>query len=132
MNYLLDTHAFIWTLTDKSKLSPLIQQAIENADNTIFVSSITFWEISLKSSISKLKLEGVLPEELPKLALQTGFQLIPLLPDESSSYHNLSLQAHKDPFDRMLVWQAIQRELILVSKDEYIHQYQAIGLRTLW
>jgi PIN domain nuclease of toxin-antitoxin system len=132
MNYLLDTHAFIWALTYKSKLSLLVQQIIENADNNIFVSSITFWEISLKSSIGKLKLEGVLPDALPKLALQTGFQLIELLPNESSSYHNLNLQIHKDPFDRMLIWQAIQRDLILVSKDEHIHQYQSVGLRILW
>lgn len=132
MNYLLDTHAFIWALTDKSKLSSLVQQTIENADNTIFVSSITFWEISLKSSIGKLKLEGVLPDTLPKLALQTGFQLVQLSPDESSSYHNLILQAHKDPFDRMLIWQAIKRDLILVSKDEQVHQYQSVGLRILW
>ncbi|MES2375718.1 MAG: type II toxin-antitoxin system VapC family toxin [Bacteroidota bacterium] len=132
MNYLLDTHTFIWALTDKSKLSPLVQQTIENADNNIFISSITFWEISLKSSIGKLKLEGILPNALPKLALQTGFQLIELSPDESSNYHNLNLQIHKDPFDRMLIWQAIQRDLILVSKDEHIYQYQSVGLRILW
>jgi PIN domain nuclease of toxin-antitoxin system len=132
MNYLLDTHAFIWALTDKSKLSPLAHQVLENTDNTVFISSITFWEISLKSSIGKLQLDGVLPDALPKLALQTGFQLIPLSPDESSSYHNLNFHGHKDPFDRMLIWQAIQKDLVLVSKDENIHQYKSVGLHFLW
>ncbi len=132
MNYLLDTHTFIWSITEKSRLSPLVRHALENTNNSIFVSSVNLWEISLKFSLGKLKLQGVLPEELPKLTLQTGFQLILLSAEESSTFHRLSITNHKDPFDRMLIWQAIQRNLIFVTKDENMSQYREAGLKTLW
>ena len=132
MNYLLDTHTFIWSVTEKSKLSPLVRQTLENTNNSIFVSAVNLWEISLKFSLEKLKLRGVLPKDLPKLTLQTGFQLISLSADEAATFHQLSITSHKDPFDRMLAWQAIQRNLILISKDESLLQYREAGLKTLW
>ena len=87
MNYLLDTHTLIWSITEKSKLSPLVIQILEDANNSIFVSAVNLWEISLKYSLGKLKLEGVLPEELPKLIHQTGFELISLSADEAATFH---------------------------------------------
>lgn len=132
MNYLLDTHTFIWSITEKSRLSPIVKQTLENANNSIFVSAVNLWEISLKVSLGKLKLQGMLPEELPKLTLQTGFQLIPLSADEAATFHKLSITNNKDPFDRMLVWQAIQRNLIFISKDESLAGYRGVGLKTLW
>ena len=107
MNYLLDTHVFIWAIKERKKLSPVVIETLENADNSVFVSAITFWEISLKFSIGKLELRNILPEEFPEAALQMGFELIPLSPNESASHHKLKLTQHKDPLDRMLIWQAI-------------------------
>jgi len=132
MNYLLDTHTLIWSITEKSKLSPLVIQILEDANNSIFVSAVNLWEISLKYSLGKLKLEGVLPEELPKLIHQTGFELISLSADEAATFHQLPVVNHKDPFDRMLVWQAIQYNLVFISKDESLAQYHLAGLKTLW
>jgi PIN domain nuclease of toxin-antitoxin system len=132
MNYLLDTHTLIWAISDRSKLSQTARGAIDNTDNSIFVSSISFWEIALKFSIGKLEINGILPEELPELTLNTGFKLISLSPDESASYHMLPLAGHKDMFDRMLVWQAIRGNLIFVSKDDRIGQYRKEGLKILW
>ena len=133
MNYLLDTHTLIWAITEKRRLSALARQTIENTDNVILVSAISFWEISLKSSINKLEITGFLPENLPELSTKSGFDLIPLLPADSASYHKLPyIGQHKDPFDRMLIWQAIQQDLILISKDENIKQYGQAGLKLLW
>lgn len=133
MNYLLDTHTLIWSITEKRKLSALALQTIENTNNTILVSAISFWEISLKYSIGKLNIQGFLPENLPDLAIKSGFRLIQLLPSESASYHHLPIVGnHKDPFDRMLAWQAIQQDLTLISKDENIAEYSSAGLKMLW
>ena len=132
MNYLLDTHTLIWTISDRSKLSQIARKAIDDTDNSIFVSSISFWEIALKFSIGKLGINGILPEELPELTVKTGFELISLSPEESASYHMLSTTDHKDMFDRMLVWQAIRRKLTFISKDDRISQYRTEGLKIVW
>ena len=132
MNYLLDTHTLLWSLTDKEKLSDKAFHTIEDPANAIYVSAITFWEISLKFSIGKLNLDGITPAKLPELSLKTGFQHLSLTPEESSTYNYLKTTNHKDPFDRMLIWQAMQQNLIFISKDERLAQYKSEGLKTLW
>ena len=132
MNYLLDTHAIIWALSDRGKLSNSVLDIMSDENNLIYASSISFWEISLKFSIGKLKINGILPNELPELIIEQGFDTIPLTPEESSSYYNLALTNHKDPFDTMLIWQAINRNLILITKDDNLQQYKIDGLKTLW
>jgi PIN domain nuclease of toxin-antitoxin system len=132
MNYLLDTHTIIWSITEKNKLSPLVRQTLENVKNSIFVSSVNLWEVSLKFSLGKLEFHGFLPEELPELILQSGFQLIPLSAEEAAIFHKLPKTNHMDPFDRMLIWQAIQRNLIFITRDENMSQYREAGLKILW
>lgn len=132
MNYLVDTHTLIWAISEKKKLSSRVGQTLSNANNAFFVSAISFWEISLKFSTGKLAIQGILPEEMPGLSVISGFQLIPLSPDESASYRKLILTTHKDPFDRMLIWQAIQRNLTFITKDNNLDQYKIAGLKTLW
>src|SRR5258708_6433214 len=122
MNCLLDTHTLIWTISDRSKLSQTARKAIDDTDNSIFVSSISFWEIALKFSIGKLGINGIRPEQLPQLTLNTGFELISLTPEESASFHMLPITDHKDMFDRMLVWQAVRRNLNFITKDDRIGQ----------
>jgi PIN domain nuclease of toxin-antitoxin system len=85
MNYLLDTHAFIWTLLQKERLSDYVQEVIEDPDNEIIVSAISFWEISLKYALGKLDIKGFSPEDLPGFAAQSGFTTLPLLAAESAS-----------------------------------------------
>ena len=132
MNYLLDTHTLIWAIKDPKKLSSTAIQVVQNADNSIFISAITFWEIALKFSIGKLELRNILPDEFPGISLQLGFQLISISPDESASQYKLPVTNHKDPFDRMLVWQAISRNLTLISKDDRMLLYVDAGLKVLW
>jgi len=132
MNYLLDTHALIWALFDPEKLSPLVRDTIVSQENDIAVSVVSFWEISLKFAIGKLELYGVKPEELPDYAEQMDIEIIPIHSSEAASFYKLPRIEHKDPFDRMIVWQAIQRKIGLISKDHYLNEYQRFGLKTFW
>lgn len=133
MNYLLDTHTFLWAITDEGKLSALARKTIENTANEVMVSAVSFWEISLKYSLGKLDISGFMPEDLPGLAAESGFSLIPLLPSEASSYHQLpAIGDHRDPFDKMLMRQALKLDLTLISKDRSMTPYRSIGLKLLW
>lgn len=132
MSFLLDAHTLLWAILDQKKLSSKVTGILENPVNDIFVSSVTFWEISLKYSLAKLDLSGVRPEELPNLCNETGFKFLPLLPLESASYHQISADLHRDPFDRMLIWQAIKNDLTLLSKDKNVARYKSIGLKLIW
>lgn len=132
MNCLLDTHAFLWAALDPKKLSRRAHAALVDSENTIVVSAVSFWEISLKCSLGKLELKGVSPEELPDIAVRMGFDVIPMDAEDAGSFHRLPRLGHKDPFDRMLVHQAIRLRHVLISADPDLAQYAPQGLRLLW
>ena len=132
MKYLLDTHTLLWVLFEDEKLSEKARTAIRNPDNEIYVSTITYWEISLKYSISKIELEGITPEELPEKAREIDIKTLELSEDEASTFYKLPRIKHKDPFDRLIIWQAIKRNITLISKDKEIGNYQQFGLKILW
>ena len=132
MSFLLDSHTLLWAILDKKKLSSKVIAILEDTNHEIFVSAVTFWEISLKYSLGKLDLSNVLPEDLPKLAEEVGFSLLPLLSIESAGYHQLNATWHRDPFDRMLIWQAIKNNLTLLSKDKNVALYKSVGLKLVW
>jgi PIN domain nuclease of toxin-antitoxin system len=132
VSYLLDTHAFLWAVAEPARLSHEAADVIQNPGNRIHVSPVSFWEISLKYSLGKLKLMGKRPDDLPKALPILGFEVLSLTPEIAASFHRLPHLEHKDPFDRMLVWQAIQSQLTLVSADRQLRQYARSGLRLLW
>ena len=132
MNYLLDTHTFLWAIFASQKLSEEAKEIILNPGNSIYVSLITFWEISLKYSLGKLELENISPEELPAVSRQAGFEILPLSEKEVSSFHRLPRSSHKDPFDRLIIWQAIHNDFTLITKDRRISPYLESGLRLTW
>jgi len=102
-----DTHYMLWTIADSKKLSKKVKEIITNPDNSIIVSAISFWEVSLKSSLGKLEITGFAAENLPHVCLNMGFEIVTLSAEDSSTYHMLKAVYQKDPFDRMLIWQAI-------------------------
>jgi PIN domain nuclease of toxin-antitoxin system len=132
MNCLLDTHAFLWALFDRSQLSGTATSAILDSENTIYVSVITFWEISLKYNLGKLSLSNVLPEELPEYAEKSGFEILAITPSEAASFHKLPKIIHKDPFDRLIIWQCICNNINMISKDSKIAEYSKYGLKITW
>lgn len=129
MNYLLDTHTLLWALFDPKKLSSSVRDAIISQENYVAVSVVSFWEISLKFALGKLELYGVMPDELSDYMDQMDIEVIPIHSLEAVSFYRLPRLEHKDPFDRMIVWQAIQRKLILISKDLNLKKYQQFGLK---
>ena len=118
MNLLLDTHTLIWTLENNPTLSSKARDAIIDGKNIIFVSSVSAWEISIKKSMGKLETPDNLYEEIRLhrfTELKINFEHACLAG---------KLQAiHKDPFDRMLISQAIIEKLTLITRDKQIAQY---------
>jgi len=115
---LLDTHALLWWLSDSSQLGKVVKQEIINPRNQIYVSSVSIWEVSIKSASGKLKA----PDDLDAIVDEEGFIPLPI-----SLYHGkqagLLPKFHNDPFDRMLIAQAQAEGLILVTKDRKIALY---------
>lgn len=132
MNYLLDTHTLIWSLFNPERLNPSVRDTIISQENDIAVSVVSFWEISLKFSMKKLDLYGVMPEALPEYTELMDIEIIPIHSSEAASFYKLPRLEHKDPFDRMIVWQAIQKNKVLISRDRDMDKYKRFGLRTFW
>ena len=132
MNLLMDTHVFLWSLFSPDKLSKELIGEITSPNNDVAVSVVTFWEISLKFSLGKLELTGVKPEDLPDFANQMDLETLTITAAEASSFHRLPRLSHKDPFDRIIIWQSIQRNMTLISKDRDFKAYRQFGLQTLW
>ena len=132
MNILLDTHVFLWSLFTTNKLSKAVIREVKSPNNDVAVSVVTFWEISLKCALGKLELTGVKPEELPDFAAQMNLEILPITAAEASTFHKLPRLSHKDPFDRIIIWQTIQRKMTLISKDRDFKAYHKFGLRTFW
>ena len=132
MNYLVDTHVFLWSLLSSKKISKKAKDILLDPEQTKYVSSITFWEISLKFSLGKIDLKGILPDKLPNIAIDAGFELVNLDALTASTFHKLPKIKHKDPFDRMLAWQAINQECFLLTSDKDLARYKDYGLKIVW
>lgn len=132
MKYLLDTHTFLWSLFSPANLSPKANKLIVDSENEVYVSVITFWEISLKYNLGKLELNNIKPEDLPDLSEQSGFSIFNLDVKDVSSFHKFPKDFHKDPFDRLLIWQALKNNLTVISKDIRFREYEKYGLNVNW
>jgi len=133
MIYLLDTHTFIWTILETDKLSENCRNIISDKNNEICVSTVSFWEIALKTGMKKFSFKNVDIKKFPKLARDMDFTVIDMQENESITFHELPLKEnHKDPFDRMLIWQAITKNMTMISKDGFFEQYKENGLKLVW
>jgi len=121
----------LWVVADTKKISRKIRNIITNPENEIIISAISFWEISLKSSLGKITITGFAPEDLPIACLQMGFTIQPVSAQEASNYHQFTATYHKDPFDRMLIWHAIYNGYTLISADENVQKYISEGLKCI-
>ncbi|MDZ7399048.1 MAG: type II toxin-antitoxin system VapC family toxin [candidate division KSB1 bacterium] len=132
MNYLLDTHTLLWVLFEDEKLSEKAKETISNPENRIFVSLISYFEISLKYSLGKIELENITPDEIPDRVEEVGIETLEVTEKEAASFYKLPKAKHKDPFDRLIIWQAISKNMALISKDQEMSEYQKFGLKVLW
>ena len=131
LKLLLDTHTLLWAIGKTSELSKNVIHEIENINNEILVSAVSLWEIALKHSIGKLIIDFDV-SKIPEYCEKMGFELIPLNPLEALYSFRLSAKNHKDPFDRMLIYQCITNDYTLVSRDTKIEVYKKDGLKYIW
>jgi len=113
-------------------LSAKMRAVIVDAANEIHVSTVSFWEISLKYSLGKLQISGCLPEDLVGIGRKMGLTISAPSAEESAGFYRLPKVAHKDPFDRMLIWQCLQKGWTLITRDRGLEDYRTLGLRTDW
>lgn len=120
---LLDTHAFLWWIGNDSALSATARKVIENAENDIYLSAVSVWEISIKARTGKLNIfSGNLAGFIERQLRENTFLPLPITLSHSAKIHTLSNQ-HRDPFDQMLVAQSQIEGLPLISADKMIHSY---------
>lgn len=127
MNILLDTHTLLWYLEDSKNLSSKAAEIIEDPSNTLRLSIASLWEISIKLGLGKLSLQNSF-SELEEVLQQLKIEVLPITFSDTECYLNLPLH-HRDPFDRILVAQAINHSLVLVSRDV---AFDAYDLQRLW
>ncbi len=124
MRLLLDTHAMYWYLEGDPKLSSTAQALIQDITNEILISPASYWEIAIKVSIGKWTLNRPYEEFIDLALKQYGFQVLPILPPHTARLIGLTFPPnHKDPFDRLMVAQAIAEGIPLVSVDPKLDVY---------
>lgn len=121
MNFLLDTHALLWLFDDDDRLSENAKEIITNPDNKIFISIASFWEIAIKMSLSKLALDIPL-EQLFDECEKVDINVLNINKKHLHFLTKLPF-VHRDPFDRLIICQAIVENCTLVSADKTLFQY---------
>jgi PIN domain nuclease of toxin-antitoxin system len=125
---LLDTHAFIWWLSDDARLSRTARAAIADPANDAFISAASVCEIAIKLSINKLPLPPDVDQELFATLAGTDFNGLPVTLQHAYAVRHLPWH-HRDPFDRLLVAQSQLESLLLVTTDAVLRHYD---VDTLW
>ena len=125
---LLDTHAMLWFLWDDARLSGNARTLIEDADNRKLVSIASCWEIAIKVGLGKLDLGEPSRSFLSREIARNNFELLPISFDHVTAVESLALH-HRDPFDRLLIAQAMVERISLVGADVAFDQY---GVSRLW
>ena len=125
MRLLLDTHALLWALADPDRLPPALAEAIRSRRNAVHVSAASTWELIIKAGLGRIELPR---SELETVIAAAGLAELPVTIAHSVRLRDLP-RHHRDPFDRILVAQALEEDLTLVSRDSAIRRY---AVRTLW
>jgi PIN domain nuclease of toxin-antitoxin system len=123
LRLLLDTNAYIWAITRPSELSTVARQAIEDPESQRFVSVVSLWEMTIKLSVGKLNLPANYMDGVDHI----GATLLPVTVPHLRQVQSLPLH-HRDPFDRMIIAQALEENLTIVTRDR---AFQAYGMPVL-
>jgi PIN domain nuclease of toxin-antitoxin system len=128
MRALLDTHAFLWFITDDVRLSRPAEQLFENARYDLLLSMASVWEIAVKVGLGRLPLPLPIRSFLPRQLAENEIRLLPIKLDHAFEAGELPVH-HRDPFDRMLVAQALTEQVPILSADVALDQY---GVHRIW
>jgi PIN domain nuclease of toxin-antitoxin system len=118
MRLLLDSHVALWWLGDDAQLAHPAYAAIVGADE-VFVSVVTPWELEIKRALGKI----TIPDDLIPQLRAAGFEMLPIYPEHATSAPTLPAH-HRDPFDRMLIAQAVSERLAIVTADKQLSMYE--------
>ena len=128
MQLLLDTHAFLWWLAGSKRLSGTARRAMGDEAKDVLVSAASAWEIATKYRLGKLPDAEMVALDVAGSIASQGFQELGITVDDGDRAGRLA-GSHRDPFDRMLIVQALARDLVLVSNETLFDQY---GVQRLW
>jgi PIN domain nuclease of toxin-antitoxin system len=128
MKILLDTCTFLWLITDAPALSPRARELFAEVENEVYLSVVCTWEIAVKHALGKLPLPASPEQYIPAQRIKHNIDSL-LLEEEPTLYLGRLPPVHKDPFDRMLICQAIVHSLVILTPDPLISQYP---VRTIW
>ena len=128
MKLLLDTCTFLWIVTADDHLSTRARDLVVDGSNEVFLSAVSTWEVAVKHTLGRLPLPEPPERYIPRLRQDHGIDSLPL-EEETTLYLGRLPVLHRDPFDRMLVCQAIVHGMALLTPDEDVTQYP---VRTLW
>jgi PIN domain nuclease of toxin-antitoxin system len=130
LKLLLDTCVFLWLIWDEAELTPAVREVLSDPANEVGVSAVTIWEATQKHTLGRLEVRAAEGAWAHFVAQRAAHGLFALPFDERDAQHLGQLPwLHRDPFDRMLICQAIERGLTLVTPDRAIRRYP---LKTYW
>jgi len=134
MEYLIDTHVLLWMSGDDQNLSEKAKELLISKSNMIYISLISFWEIAIKHSSGKLEL-AISLKELLQFSIENNIEILPLTFKDFELIDNLAYPKHngtehRDPFDRILIAQAITNKLHIISCDEKFDMYAEV--KRIW
>ena len=128
MRALLDTHAFLWWVTDDARLSERARETIGDGANEIYVSAATGWEMAIKARLGRLRVPGDFARFITDQIALNGFRVLAIELAHALHVHGLA-DHHRDPFDRILVAQSLVEGMPILSRDEHIAAY---GVELVW
>ena len=128
MRLLLDTQVFLWMVAGSDRVWPALRSQIRSPATSVWLSAASVWELAIKQGLGRITLPMPAADFASSERVRHGVTALPV--DESSAAHLPKLpDLHRDPFDRMLICQAIEHELTLVSADAMIRRYP---IKTIW
>lgn len=128
MRVLLDTHVFLWWVEGDRALSAKARAALADQENECLISLVTVWELAIKAGLGKLKLALPLKRYVVEHAAANGFRMLDIRLNHIGRVETLATH-HRDPFDRLLIAQAIEEELPVVTADTVFRKY---GVKRVW
>jgi PIN domain nuclease of toxin-antitoxin system len=122
LKYLIDTVVWMWVLDSYERVRPAVRRVFEDGEDDVFLSPVTTWEISIKMRQGKLNFPGPPDRKVPEFIAEQRLQALPITHKHAAKVYDLPTH-HNDPFDRMLIAQALVEELTLISSDEMFKKY---------
>ena len=128
MNYLLDTHTFLWFINDDTSLSSTAKALIEDPENTIYLSVASIWEMAIKVSLDKLEMPSPFTDFIDEQLGENTIILLNIKTAHTGIIATLPFH-HRDPFDRLIIAQSKVEDIPVIGKDAIFDDY---GIKRLW